>query len=93
MMSSDSDTLLEDTPTVLVPNEPLKSFTATNLPLIIVTDHRGIIRSNQNAARDALTPVRDADRSVRHTLAAQRPNCVPAEAAFNLFERESPVNN
>jgi hypothetical protein len=83
MMGSDSDTLFEGTPTVLVPNEPLKSFAATDLPLIIATDHRGIIRSNQNAPHDALTPVRDADRIVRHTLSIRRPNCVPPEAAFN----------
>ena len=83
MMSSDSDTLLEGTPTVLVPNEPLKHFAATDLPQIIAIDHRGIIRSNQNAPHNALAPVRDADRIVRHTLAARRPNCVPPEAAFN----------
>jgi hypothetical protein len=82
-MSPDSDTLLEGTPTVFVPNEPLKSFAATALPLIIVTDHLGITRSNQNAPHDALSPIRDADRIVRHTLAARRPNCVPPEVAFN----------
>jgi hypothetical protein len=54
MMSYASDTLLEGTPAVVVPNETLKSFAATDLPLIIATDHRGIIRSNQNGPCDAL---------------------------------------
>ena len=53
MMSSDFDTLLEGTPTVVVPNETLKSL-AAGLQLIIATDHRGIICSNQNAPHDAL---------------------------------------
>ena len=54
MMSSDFDTLIEGTPTVVVPNETLKSLAAAGLQLIIATDHRGIICSNQNAPHDAL---------------------------------------
>jgi hypothetical protein len=71
LMSPDSDTLFEGTPTVVVPNVTLKSFAGTDLPLIIATDHRGIIYSNQSTPHEALTPTRDADWIVRHTLAAR----------------------
>ena len=46
--------LLVGTPTFVVPTQTLNSFAATDFPLIVVTDHNGIIRSVQVAPDNAM---------------------------------------
>ena len=46
--------LLAGTPTLVVPNQTLTSFVATDFPLIVVADHSGIVRSIQVAPENAL---------------------------------------
>ena len=46
--------LLAGTPTLVVPNEALAAFLATDFPLIVVADHSGIVRSIQVAPENAL---------------------------------------
>jgi hypothetical protein len=46
--------LLSGTPTLAVPNETLATFAATDFPLLIVTDHNGIVRSILTAPENAL---------------------------------------
>ncbi len=59
---------LSSTPTLVVPNETLHTFVATDFPLIVVTDHRGIIRAIQSAPQDALEPDHFLDQIVSHVL-------------------------
>jgi hypothetical protein len=44
-MKSTPDSLLEGTQTIVVPNETLDAFAATDFPLIVAADHNGIIRT------------------------------------------------
>jgi hypothetical protein len=46
--------LLVGTPTLIVPNQTLNTFVATDFPLIIVTDRKGIVRYIQQAPDNAL---------------------------------------
>jgi hypothetical protein len=46
--------VLLGTPTLIVPVETVKTFAATDFPLIIVTDYRGIVRYIQSAPDNAL---------------------------------------
>jgi len=48
--------LLSGTPTLAVPNETLNTFVATDFPLLIVTDHDGIVRAILTAPENALEP-------------------------------------
>jgi hypothetical protein len=48
--------LLSGTPTLAVPNETLNTFVATDFPLLIVTDHDGIVRAVLTAPENALEP-------------------------------------
>jgi hypothetical protein len=48
--------LLSGTPTLAVPNETLNAFVATDFPLLIVTDHDGIVRAIVTAPENALEP-------------------------------------
>ena len=45
---------LTGTPTLVVPNATLDTFVATDFPLIVVTDYRGIVRAIQTAPQNAL---------------------------------------
>jgi hypothetical protein len=56
------------TPTLVVPNETLNAFVATDFPLILVTDHRGIVRAIQIAPQNALAPNGLVDLIVSHVL-------------------------
>ena len=46
--------LLVGTPTLIVPPETLTTFVATDFPLLIATDHQGIVRYIQPAPENAL---------------------------------------
>jgi hypothetical protein len=48
--------LLMGTPTLIVPPETLDTFVATDFPLLIATDHDGIVRYIQTAPDNALVP-------------------------------------
>jgi hypothetical protein len=60
--------LLSGTPTLVVPNDTLKTFAATDFPLIIATDHNGIVRSIQIAPDNALVQGGTIDQLVDHIL-------------------------
>jgi hypothetical protein len=63
------DALLLGTPTLIVPNETLNSFAATDFPLVIATDHNGVIRTIQLAPDNTLAPDGFIYQLVRHILA------------------------
>jgi hypothetical protein len=67
-IASDPDTLLLGTSTVVVPNETLNSFAAADYPLIIATDHNGIVRWIDRAPQNALDPEGEVDQIVKHIL-------------------------
>jgi hypothetical protein len=67
-VTSTPDARLAGTPTVVVPNETLNTFTATDFPLLIVLDHDGIIRAILVAPEDALAPGGDVDQLVHHVV-------------------------
>jgi hypothetical protein len=48
--------LLMGTPTLIVPPETLNTFVATDFPLLIATDDKGIVRYIQTAPDNALVP-------------------------------------
>jgi len=73
-IKSTPDALLEGTPTIVVPNETIDKFAATDFPLIIATDHNGIIRFIHRASDDALETGGDIDHIVKHILATWPPN-------------------
>jgi hypothetical protein len=68
-IKSTPDGLLEGTPTVVVPNETLDQLAATDFPLIIATDHNGVIRWIERASDDALAAGGEVDQIVLHILA------------------------
>jgi hypothetical protein len=59
---------LAGSPTIVVPNEILNTFVATDFPLIIVTDHNGIVRDIQLAPDNALVPGGLIDQVVYHVI-------------------------
>jgi hypothetical protein len=67
------DALLLGTPTLVVPNETLNSFAATDFPLVVATDHKGIIRTIQPATDNALAPDGLIYQLVLHILASWPP--------------------
>jgi hypothetical protein len=73
-IKSTPDARLEDTPTVIVPMETLDAFAAVDFPLIIATDHNGIVRVLQVASDDALGPGGEIDQIVMHILATWPPD-------------------
>ncbi len=64
--------LLRHTPTLIVPPETLDQFAASNFPLLIATDSKGIIRFLQPAPETALNPGDFLDQVTAH-IAAQWP--------------------
>jgi hypothetical protein len=73
-ITSTPDARLEGTPTVVVPNETMDIFAATDFPLIVAADHNGIIRDIQVAPEDAFVPGGDIDQIVQHILATWPPD-------------------
>ena len=73
-IKSTPDALLEGTATIVVPNETIDKFAATDFPLIIATDHNGIIRFIHRASDVALDTGGDIDSVVQHILATWPPN-------------------
>lgn len=67
-IKSSAAALLAGTPTFVVPKETLDSFVATDFPLIVVTDHQGIIRAIQPAPDDAMIPGSFVDQLVHHVI-------------------------
>jgi hypothetical protein len=59
---------LTGSPTLVVPNGILDTFVATDFPLIVVTDHRGMIRAIQIAPENALEKDHLLDQIVGHVL-------------------------
>jgi hypothetical protein len=72
-MKSSPDALLEGTPTIVVPDETIDKFAATDFPLIVAADHNGIIRFIHRASDDTLAPGGDIDRIVQHIISTWRP--------------------
>jgi hypothetical protein len=64
--------LLRHTPTLIVPPETLAQFAATNFPLLIATDSKGIVRFIQPAPETALYPGDFLDQVTAH-IATQWP--------------------
>jgi hypothetical protein len=64
--------LLRHTPTLIVPPDTLTQFAATNFPLLIATDSKGIIRFIQPAPETALNPGDFLDQVTAH-IAAEWP--------------------
>jgi hypothetical protein len=60
--------VLVGTPTVVVPTVTLNTFAANDFPLIIVTDHSGIVRAIQTAPENALAPGSVVDQIVHVVL-------------------------
>ena len=58
--------LLAGTPTFVVPNKTLKTFAATDFPLIIVTDRDGIVRAMQMTNESALDAGGQIDQMAAH---------------------------
>lgn len=71
---SGPEILLTGTPTVLVPNETLTDFAATDFPLIIAADRNGIVRWIQRASEKALKSDGDVNRIVNQILAMWPPH-------------------
>jgi hypothetical protein len=64
--------LLQHTPTLVVPVRTLEQFAATDFPLLIATDSKGIVRFIEPAPEDALQPGGFLDQVTAH-IAAQWP--------------------
>jgi hypothetical protein len=60
--------LLVGTPTLLVPVVTLGSFVATDFPLVVVTDHSGIVRFIQSTDENATIPGGLVEQVVDHVL-------------------------
>jgi hypothetical protein len=60
--------LLSGTPTLVVPNETLNTFVATDFPLLVVTDHDGIVRAILTAPENALDPEGLTELLAQHVL-------------------------
>ena len=67
-VTSDPDTLLLGTSTVVVPNETLNGFAATDFPLLIATYHNGIVRWIDRAQDNPFEDGGEIDQIVRHIL-------------------------
>lgn len=72
--------LLRGTPTLIVPPQTLAQFAATDFPLLIATDPKGIIRFIQPASENALHPGDFLDQVTDH-IAKQWPREAPAKPA------------
>lgn len=72
-ITTDPDALLLGTPTVVVPNETLNTFEATDFPLIVATDYKGIVRWIDRASENALDSGGEVDQIVKHILATWPP--------------------
>ena len=59
---------LVGTPTLLVPVVTLNTFVATDFPLVVVTDHSGIIRFIQSTDENATVPGGLVEQVVDHVL-------------------------
>lgn len=73
-LKSTPDSLVEGTPTIVVPNETLDAFAATDFPLMIATDHNGIIRVIEPVQESPLGTGGDIDQIVQHILATWPPD-------------------
>jgi hypothetical protein len=71
--------LLRRTPTLIVPPATLMQFAATDFPLLIATDSKGIIRFIQPASETALNPGDFVDQVTMH-IARQWPGQTPSAA-------------
>jgi hypothetical protein len=72
-ITSNPDTILLGTPTVVVPNETLNSFAATDFPLFIATDHNGIVRWINRAPDNALDDEGEVVQVIKHILTTWPP--------------------
>jgi hypothetical protein len=70
---------LRGTPTLIVPPATLAQFAATDFPLLIATDPKGIIRFIQPASETALSPGDFLDQITMH-IAKQWPRQTPPAA-------------
>ncbi|WP_263381597.1 hypothetical protein [Granulicella arctica] len=73
--------ILRGTPTLIVPPETLAEFAATDFPLLIATDPKGIIRFIQPASENALNPGDFLDQVIDH-IALKWPREPSAKAAI-----------
>jgi hypothetical protein len=73
--------LLSGTPTLIVPSETVDAFVATDFPLVIATDHEGIVRAMIVAPQTALVPGGLVEQLAAHILSRWPPPAkVPAAA-------------
>ncbi len=63
------DDALRGTSTYVVPNGTLRDFAATDFPLLVVTDHDGVVRFVQTAPDDALKAGGMVEKVVENVLA------------------------
>jgi len=70
---------LRGTPTLIVPPAIISQFAATDFPLLIATDPKGIIRFIQPASETALNPGDFLDQIIMH-IAKQWPRQTPPPA-------------
>lgn len=68
-LRSNPDSLLEGTATVVVPHETLNDFAAIDFPLLVFTDHEGIVRWMEHGSDEALAPGGDVDLVLQHIAA------------------------
>lgn len=69
---SSPDSLLEGTPTVVVPTATLSEFAADDFPLVVVTDRNGIVRWIQRASDNTFAGEGEIDKIVQHVLQVWR---------------------
>lgn len=60
--------LLRSTPTLIVPNDLLTRFAVTDFPVLIITDHKGIIRFLQPAPENVLASGGLADQVIARVV-------------------------
>jgi hypothetical protein len=81
------EVLLKGTPTLIVPNETLTDFAATDYPLIIAAGRNGMVRWMQRASEHALDSDGDIDRIVNQVLAHWPPEPHPTDATSSNMEK------
>jgi hypothetical protein len=72
---------LRGTPTLIVPPATISQFAATDFPLLIATDSKGIIRFIQPASETALNPGDFLDQVIMHITEQWPRQTPPGETA------------
>jgi len=67
--AANAELLLHETPTLVVDPKTLEQFGVTDVPFLIVTDTRGVVRVLQPVGEDALTPGSTVDSAIARVVA------------------------